>query len=808
MVHKNPQGFIGKLLKAFATLESSRLFQGIKAIQMRISSQLIRLVPARLLWLLPFLEQEIKVKPPTLEQLKDKVLRKPGEKEVVEVTESGAEVVPQRLVTPQIKSLYPDYRCVEGNTFACEWPQKTLEQQADAKYCIKCGFPALLAPETKIQGIRGRYQIEGVLNYRGRGRIYQAFQLPDRQPVIIKEYLLPARYFNPEETRQRKDAFVKLAGLSLADGRIQDFRLIPIWDAIADQNQERCYLVTKGNLDSYSTLANYLIETGSLTSYQVRQLLNQVLQSLEFLHSQKFRLPSGLVQEGLVDGNISLESLLIGPSFQEGFFIYLCDLFLWEGRFAPPLEERPILSVAKDLKDLGYVAFYLLAGGTNDPVNGQLFNPKMKDRWPIIHPGLKDFILSLMGMGMAKFETAEIARQALLRLPPEPQIDPTLSEGVIEEEAKKKKRRFPIPIWLMWLIGLLLLLSLLWYLFGRNLFKKQTAPDSVVCCIEQVSGIPAGNFKYTAEKNSPWDYVLQQPNLIAKETTLAQELYKRQPKLQLLYQPEPLWVDAIQKVRTKESEFAIATLVNNLTSDLGYENVAHDGLVFFVAFSYARRNDSLPSALNGQITFEQLRQLYTGKINKWQQIGGPDVRLKLYLPLSEEAIQIFEERVLKDKSSIDNFRKLAKQSNQISPTSEVQVKRLQTGETLRGIIRDFEDSNIGAIGFDSLSRVLGQCSVYPLALINGNNPPISPLIQNNNQPVTPRTDLCNAKGSYGPNVEAFISQNYPLAYPLSVIYPRDNSRKPVGEKFAEILKTSEAQELLYKTGLVPLEALK
>lgn len=807
MVQKNPQGFIGRLLKAFASLESNRLFQGFKAIQMRISSQLIRLIPARLLWLLPFLQEEIKVKPPTLEQLKDKVWRKPGETEV-EGTESSADIFPERVVAPQLKSLYPNYRCLEGNTFACQWPQKTLEEQPEAKYCIKCGFPALLSPGTKIQGVKARYQIESLLNYRGRGRLYQAVELPDHQPVIIKEYLLPSRYFNQEETRQRQDAFVKLAGLSLPDGRIQDFRLIPIRDAIADRNQERCYLVTKGNLDSYPTLANYLLETGALSSSQVRQILNQVLQSLEFLHSQKFRLPSGLVQEGLIDGNLNLESLLIGPSFQEGFFIYLCDLFLWEGRFAPPLEERPMLSVAQDLKDLGYVAFYLLAGGTNDPVNGQPFNPKKKELWPPIHPACKDFILSLMSMGMSKFETAAIARQALLKLPPESQIQPTLSSGVTEEEVKEKKRRFPIPVWLMWLIGLLLLLTILWYLFSKNLLKDQIATDSLVCCIEQVSGIPTGNFKYTAEKNSAWDYVLQQPNLIAKETTLGQELFKRQPKLQLLYQPEPLWGDAIQKVRSKESEFAIATLVNNLTADLGYENIAHDGLVFFVSFTYARRNDSLPSALNGQITFEQLRQIYTGKINKWQQIGGPDVRVKLYLPLSEEALQIFEQRVLKDRNSIEAFRKLVQQSNQISPASEVEVKRLQTGQTLRGVIRDFEDSNIGAIGFDYLSKVLGQCSVYPLALVNGNNPPISPLIQDNHQPVTPNTDLCNAKGSYSPNVEAFINENYPLAYPLAIVYPRDNSRKPVGQKFAEILKTREAQELLYKTGLVPLETLK
>jgi ABC-type phosphate transport system substrate-binding protein len=67
--------------------------------------------------------------------------------------------------------------------------------------------------------------------------------------------------------------------------------------------------------------------------------------------------------------------------------------------------------------------------------------------------------------------------------------------------------------------------------------------------------------------------------------------------------------------------------------------------------------------------------------------------------------------------------------------------------------------------------------------------------------------LCNDKGSYQPNTEALISQRYPLAYPLTIVYPRDNRRPPVGEKFAEMLKTTEAQRLLAEAGLIPLQPL-
>lgn len=95
---------------------------------------------------------------------------------------------------------------------------------------------------------------------------------------------------------------------------------------------------------------------------------------------------------------------------------------------------------------------------------------------------------------------------------------------------------------------------------------------------------------------------------------------------------------------------------------------------------------------------------------------------------------------------------------------------------------------------------------YPLAITDDLNGAISPLIQNNQEPVTPATDLCNDKGSYTPHKNAFIHRQYPLAYPLAVVYPRDNRQEPVGDKFAEILKTAEIQEVLQEIGLIPLES--
>jgi hypothetical protein len=114
---------------------------------------------------------------------------------------------------------------------------------------------------------------------------------------------------------------------------------------------------------------------------------------------------------------------------------------------------------------------------------------------------------------------------------------------------------------------------------------------------------------------------------------------------------------------------------------------------------------------------------------------------------------------------------------------------------------------MGAIAFGKLSQVFGQCSVYPLALKEGKTDFVHPLIQDNQQPVNPTTDLCEHKGSYFPNLQVFRDNSYPLGYPLGVVYPRDNSRPPVGAKFAEMLRTQEGQQLLSRTGLIPLYPL-
>jgi hypothetical protein len=96
-------------------------------------------------------------------------------------------------------------------------------------------------------------------------------------------------------------------------------------------------------------------------------------------------------------------------------------------------------------------------------------------------------------------------------------------------------------------------------------------------------------------------------------------------------------------------------------------------------------------------------------------------------------------------------------------------------------------------------------AVYPLAIADDYRSFVAPLVWTNGSAITPNVDLCNEKGSYIQNYNAFINQSYPLAFPISVVYTRDNRRLPIAERFVSIMRTEEAQNLLKQTGLIPLK---
>ncbi|QKQ74225.1 substrate-binding domain-containing protein [Nostoc sp. TCL240-02] len=696
---------------------------------------------------------------------------------------------------PSFESFYQQYPCSYNSPLSCDRPFQTAQQIKGAKFCLECGFPATLPQEAEIKGSQGTYKIASFIGVRGLGRLYSGVQLKDKQPVIIKEYLLPNRCFNESETLKRKETFKRVGGVSLADSRIQNFRLVETKEAIADEKGERCYLITQG-IESSQTLGKYLIEKGAMTSPDVREVLNQGLQTLQFLHTQKLRFPSNQVQLGITHGNISLDSTLIKIENNQKFSIYFCDLATWENLFIPPIIPQPAPTrPEQDLESLGLLAFYLWAGRTTNFLSNQPLDPRDNQQWPDTDSHLKQFIYRLIGLE-TPFENAETARQALLQLPKED----SGKNSVRSPDSQVIEKRLPMPLILIGILALLLLGGgILYWLLG----KKTDNPNQYILWsklvrnFSEVPNVPAGQFTYTGEKDSTWSYVLTQP---VDNSRLGDLLTRPKPDATATFNYEPVLssnlnnpIKSIEEVQTNKKDFAITSLVENITDKLSKKQVAYDGLLVFVAFN--KRDSNLANALGGQISLEQLRQIYTGKITNWQQISPklPNLAVKPFAPTEPEAISKFQEIVLKNVP-------------QDEALFAANVTKLDTTKTQNQIRSEtLEGRTTGIISFGIISKTSSQCTGYPLAIADGKKSAIQPLFQRRDRrSINPSDDLCQHDDYY---VDVTTFQSYPLGYPLFVVYPKDTSRLPGGSTFAQMLTTRQGQCLLSKVGLVALQPM-
>ena len=683
------------------------------------------------------------------------------------------------------------YRCVQNAPLGCDRPLTTAQEVPNAKFCLECGFPATLADKAEIRGDRGVYRVVGFVRSQGMGRLYKGIQVSDGKPVVIKEYLLPSRCFNAEEAQQRKAIFTRIAGASSVNSEAQDFRLVTPWEAIADERGDRCYLITQGKVAADPNLSQVLRQSGAMSAEQVRDFLGQVLQTLQFLHSQKFRLPSGQMRSGMAHGNLSLESLIVAENFY-----YMCDLAAWERIFDPPPSAFTIQDPAADLVALGHIAFYLWLGRAVERTSGRSLDPHDLQLWPTTDPALREFLYHLIGLETA-FSSAEAARQALSQLPAVG--DEAIAPPETDPKPPQKRQQY---LWLLLLPILLLvgggLFWLVWSRFAPLDEAEEAAFNQLLPSFTDVNTIEAGNYDYTAAKDSTWTTVLGKRPVSDRQLN---EIFSRpRPDIAASFKYRPQHPITAVDQNNEQANFAITSLVNQLPNSFKNEQIAYDGLLVFVP-AYKARN--LPDVLQGQISLNDLQKIFTGQVDNWQNLNPrlPNLPIKPYRPREPEALRLFEQIVLNnDPQLIAKFNQVAKRS---------------TFDTLRAINLDEQQgqqSEAGTISFGTLVQTWDQCKVYPLALVNGQAQPVQALLRETTDgrlvPITPKDSLCLEKKPF-PNVQAYIDGAYPLRFPLAIAYPNDNSLPGFksGPMFADLLKTRDGQYLLQQTGLVPLQPI-
>ena len=198
--------------------------------------------------------------------------------------------------------------------------------------------------------------------------------------------------------------------------------------------------------------------------------------------------------------------------------------------------------------------------------------------------------------------------------------------------------------------------------------------------------------------------------------------------------------------------------------------VAIDGIVIAVNQSL-----NIPG-----LTVAQLKDIYTGKITNWQQVGGPNLPITVYSRSKEAGgtAEFFVENVLNKENFGANV-------SYINTTTEA-VRKVA--------------ASLGGIYYASAPEIVPQCTIksIPLGRISGQFvPPYQ-------EPFIPPSECPNKRNQL--NSQAFRSGDYAITRNLFVIVKQNNQTdQQAGEAYANWLLTPQGQELIEKAGFVKLK---
>ncbi|MHC5937952.1 phosphate ABC transporter substrate-binding protein [Nostoc sp.] len=206
----------------------------------------------------------------------------------------------------------------------------------------------------------------------------------------------------------------------------------------------------------------------------------------------------------------------------------------------------------------------------------------------------------------------------------------------------------------------------------------------------------------------------------------------------------------------KDEEFDSAKK-RNFT--LEQKAVAIDGIAFYV-----HRDLAIPG-----LTVSQIKDIYTGRITNWSQVGGPAIEIT---PLSRDpndggTPEYFQEKVLKKEA--------------FAPSVKPYV--IDTTTTIRKVAE-----TPGGIGYATASEVCNQSLIEPLPIAKeANQGFVSPCIEK----LVNKTD--------------FAKDIYPLTRRLFVVIKGDRTLdEQAGVAYVNLLLSDEGQKLVDQAGLVPI----
>ena len=202
---------------------------------------------------------------------------------------------------------------------------------------------------------------------------------------------------------------------------------------------------------------------------------------------------------------------------------------------------------------------------------------------------------------------------------------------------------------------------------------------------------------------------------------------------------------------------------------LGQIPVAIDGIAFYV-----NPQVSIPG-----LTLNQIRDIFTGKINNWKQVGGPDLPIIPFTrnPQYSGTADFIKTQVLAGAEFSSNVRQVETTTDSIRLVAKIP----------------------GGISYATASEVIGQKSIDPLSLAIINPLPLS--LTDNKDFISPfdinNKDIVNSV--------AFANGSYPLTRRLFIIIKRNGGvDEQAGIAYANLLFSEEGQLMLQQAGFAPI----
>jgi phosphate transport system substrate-binding protein len=178
--------------------------------------------------------------------------------------------------------------------------------------------------------------------------------------------------------------------------------------------------------------------------------------------------------------------------------------------------------------------------------------------------------------------------------------------------------------------------------------------------------------------------------------------------------------------------------------------------------AFTHRDISIPG-----LSIDQIQAIYQGKITNWKELGGPNLRIRPFIPSPKTGAGILKILFPPEVGSI-------------SPKVQV-IDNFSYTKYFRKV-----GSTPGAIAIGSSALIVGQSLVRPIAMAPAQSKEYVPMVIDGKV-----------------NAAAFRDNTYPLTRRIFVIIRRDGKLdEQAGVAYANLLLSKEGQQFVEKAGMV------